>query len=213
MIEKNILKLISKNLDLSKEYFDILSALRRLEKIADRAVSIANLLHFAQVGGDMVQSWYLCYNFCMKKAINKIKNYFSTNFEVLAGIIIFIGIIASGKDFYKAIIFMLEFIVIMEVVKMVSDFIKKETLRLRYVIDIFIIFLIRDVIILTTNKNRDYFDISFLLFVIFVFFIFRILAIKFSPGVIKISKDTVIEYDDERPNKKVTTTKESNSDE
>ena len=56
MIEKNILKLISKNLDLSKEYFDILSALRRLEKIADRAVSISNLLHFAQVGGDIVQS-------------------------------------------------------------------------------------------------------------------------------------------------------------
>jgi len=56
MIEKNLLKLISKNLDLSKEYFDILSALRRLEKIADRAVSIANLLQFAQVGGDIVQS-------------------------------------------------------------------------------------------------------------------------------------------------------------
>ena len=107
---------------------------------------------------------------------------------------------------------MLEFIVIMEVVKMISDFIKKETLRLRFVIDIFIIFLIRDVIILTTNKNRDYFDISFLLFVIFVFFIFRILAIKFSPGVIKISKDTVIEYDDGRPSKTINTTKESNSD-
>ena len=56
MIEKNILKLISKNLDLSREYFDILSALRRLEKIADRAVSMANLFHFAQVGGDIVQS-------------------------------------------------------------------------------------------------------------------------------------------------------------
>ena len=56
MIEKNILKLITKNLDLSKEYFDILSALRRLEKIADRAVSIANLLQFAQAGGDIVQS-------------------------------------------------------------------------------------------------------------------------------------------------------------
>ena len=78
----------------------------------------------------------------MKRAINKIKNYFSTNFEVLAAIIIFIGIIASGKDFYKAIILMLEFIVIMEVVKMVSDFIKKETLRLRYVIDIFIIIMV-----------------------------------------------------------------------
>ncbi len=149
----------------------------------------------------------------MKKAINRIKNYFSTNFEVLAAMIILIIVLIAGIEFYKAIILMLEFIVIMEVVKMISDFIKKETLRLRYVIDIFIIFLIRDVIILTTNKNRDYFDISFLLFVIFVFFMFRILAIKFSPGIIKISKDTVIEYDDERPNKKVTTTKESNSDE
>ena len=149
----------------------------------------------------------------MKKAINKIKNYFSTNFEVLVATIIFIGILVAGIDFYKAIILMLEFIVIMEVVKMISDFIKRETLRLRYVIDIFIIFLIRDVIILTTNKNRDYFDISFLLFVIFVFFIFRILAIKFSPGIIKISKDTVIEYDDDRPNKKIQTTKELNSNE
>lgn len=149
----------------------------------------------------------------MKKAINKIKNYFSTNFEVLAATIILMIILVAGIEFYRAIILMLEFIVVMEVVKMISDFIKKETLRLRYVIDIFIIFLIRDVIILTTNKNRDYFDISFLLFVILIFFIFRILAIKFSPGIIKISKDTIIEYDDERPNKKVITTKESNSDE
>jgi len=77
---------------------------------------------------------------------------------------------------------MLEFIVIMEVVKMISDFIKRETLRLRYVLDIFIIFLIREVIILSANKNRDYVDITFLLFVIFIFFIFRILAIKYSPG-------------------------------
>lgn len=149
----------------------------------------------------------------MKKAINKIKDYFSNNFEVLAAMIIFTGILIAGIEFYKAIILMLEFIVIMEVVKMISDFIKKETLRLRFVVDIFIIFLIRDVIILTTNKNRDYFDITFLLLVIFIFFMFRILAIKFSPGIIKISKDTVIEYDDERPNKKVVTTKESNSDE
>ena len=149
----------------------------------------------------------------MKKAINKIKIYFSSNFEVLAGVIIFIAVLISGKEFYKAIILMLEFIVVMEVVKMISDFIKKETLRLRYIIDIFIIFLIRDVIILTTNRTRDYVDITFLLIVIFVFFIFRILAIKFSPGIIKISKDTVIEYEDDRPNKKIITTKESNPNE
>jgi len=99
---------------------------------------------------------------------------------------------------------MLEFIVIMEVVKMVSDFIKKEKLRLRFVVDIFIIFLIRDVIILASDRNKDYFDIAFLLCVIFVFFIFRILSIKYSPGVIKISKDTVIEYEDDRKPKKIT---------
>lgn len=117
----------------------------------------------------------------MKKAINKISNYFSSNFEVLVATVIFLTVVLAGNNFYSAIILMLEFIVIMEVVKMISDFIRKETLRLRYVLDIFIIFLIREVIILSANKNKDYFDIVFLLFVIFIFFIFRILAIKFSP--------------------------------
>ena len=117
----------------------------------------------------------------MNEALKKIKVYFSSNFEVLAALIIFIFIFSTGIKFYKAIILMLEFIVVMEVVKMISDFIKKEKLRLRFVIDIFIIFLIRDVIILTTDIHRDYFDIVFLLLVIFIFFIFRILAIKFSP--------------------------------
>jgi len=56
MVEKNILKQISKNLELSKEYFDILSSLRKLERTADRASSIANLLLFAYVGGDLEQA-------------------------------------------------------------------------------------------------------------------------------------------------------------
>ncbi len=119
----------------------------------------------------------------MKEALIKSKKYFSSNFEVLIASIIFLLILAFGLKFYKAIILMLEFIVIMEVVKMISDFIKKEKLRLRYVIDIFIIFLIRDVIILSTNLKKDYFDIGFLLAVIFVFFIFRILAITYSPSL------------------------------
>lgn len=94
----------------------------------------------------------------MKKAINKISNYFSSNFEVLVATVIFLTVLLAGNDFYSAIILMLEFIVIMEVVKMISDFIRKETLRLRYVLDIFIIFLIREVIILSANKNKDYFE-------------------------------------------------------
>ena len=124
----------------------------------------------------------------MKRALLNIKKYFESNYEVLIAMVLFIAIILSGLEFSKAIIYMLEFIVIMEVVKMISDFIKKEKLRLRFVIDIFIIFLIRDVIIQASHKNKDYIDISFLLIVIFVFFIFRIMSIKYSPGIKKINK-------------------------
>jgi len=148
----------------------------------------------------------------MRKAIKRIKKYFSKNFEVLAAALIFLIILIIKVDFYKAIILMLEFIVIMEIVKMISEYIKKDTLRLRHVLDTFIIFLTRDVIILSTDKNRDYFDIVFLLFVISVFFIFRILAVKFSPGIITVSKKAVIEYDD-KLYKKDLSMKESNKDE
>lgn len=139
----------------------------------------------------------------MKRALTNIRKYFRSNYEVLAAVVIFIIIMVAGFEFSKTIVLLLEFIVIMEVVKMISDFIKKEKLRLRFVIDIFIIFLIRDVIIYASHTNKDYFTILFLLFVIFVFFIFRILSIKYSPGVIKISKDTVIEYEDDRKSKEI----------
>jgi phosphate transport system protein len=51
IIEKNLLKKISNNLSLSQDYQDIMQALRRLEKIADRALSIASLMHYAKLGG------------------------------------------------------------------------------------------------------------------------------------------------------------------
>lgn len=56
IVEKNTLKLITKKIELSKDYFDVLSSLRRLEKTADRAASIANLLLFAEVGGVLEQA-------------------------------------------------------------------------------------------------------------------------------------------------------------
>jgi len=126
----------------------------------------------------------------MENNINKSLKYITSNIEVWVAIVIFLAVVITGNDFYGAIILMLEFIVIMEVVKMVSDFITQKALHLRYVLDIFIIFLIREVIILSVNKSKDYIDIVFLLFVIFVFFIFRILAVKFSPDVDK--KDSQI---------------------
>lgn len=53
MIEKNILKLIKKDIELSKDYFELLSSLRTLEKISGRATSIAHLIVFAELGGEL----------------------------------------------------------------------------------------------------------------------------------------------------------------
>ena len=121
----------------------------------------------------------------MKNSLERIKIYLSSNFELLIAAIVFIGVLVLQLEFHKTIVLMLEFVVIMEVMKMISDFIKKEKLRLRFVIDIFIIFLIRDVIIQSSNDEKDYDNILFLLLVIFIFFMFRILTIKFSPGNIR----------------------------
>ena len=51
MIEKSLLNEVSENIELSREYQGVMSALRRLEKVADRALSIAVLMHYAKVGG------------------------------------------------------------------------------------------------------------------------------------------------------------------
>ncbi len=53
IIEQSLLKKTSENLHLSRDYQDIMAALRRLEKIADRALSIASLMHYAKVGGEI----------------------------------------------------------------------------------------------------------------------------------------------------------------
>ena len=113
------------------------------------------------------------------------KNLIKNNYEIIIGVTIFLVIIISKIEFYKAIILLLEFIVILEIVKMTMDFINKNKLSLRYVIDIFIIFLIRDIVILVTEKNYDKNKIIFLLFIVAVFFAFRILAIKYSPVLYK----------------------------
>jgi len=51
MIEKSLLNELNENIHLSREYQLVMSALRRLEKIADRALSIAVLMHYARIGG------------------------------------------------------------------------------------------------------------------------------------------------------------------
>ncbi len=101
----------------------------------------------------------------------------------IAGII-FLTILIAKVPFYLAVTLMLEFMVIIEVVRMIVDFIEKKRVQLRFVIDIFIIFLTRDVIIQVTQPTINQERILFLLLVIFIFFIFRLLSLFFSPSVI-----------------------------
>ncbi len=126
-----------------------------------------------------------CYTLSLQCHMNFLKK----NYELLLASVVFVAILGTHYPFYKAIILMLEFIVIIEVVKMIAEFMEKKRLRLRYVIDIFIIFLTRDVIILTTDPNKEHKEILFLLLVIFVFFLFRILAVLFSPALSKKKKE------------------------
>lgn len=51
IIEKKLMKKANDEPELSQNYQDIMQALRRLEKIADRALSIASLMHYAKIGG------------------------------------------------------------------------------------------------------------------------------------------------------------------
>jgi len=120
------------------------------------------------------------------------KKLIKNNYEIILGIAIFIAIMVSHIAFYKAIILLLEFIVILEVVKMTMDFINKNKLSLRYIIDVFIIFLIRDIVILVTNENYNKDKILFLLFIVASFFIFRVISIKYSPILYKKNKQQII---------------------
>jgi phosphate transport system protein len=53
ILEKNILSDIAKMIDHSADFIQLLSTMRKLERMADRSVSIVQLMIFARVGGVM----------------------------------------------------------------------------------------------------------------------------------------------------------------
>ncbi|MDD5405802.1 MAG: phosphate-starvation-inducible PsiE family protein [Sulfurovaceae bacterium] len=121
---------------------------------------------------------------------NNMKTFLMKYYAVIIATGIFFYILISQVPFYLAVTLMLEFVVMIEVVRMVADFIEMKRVKLRFVIDIFIIFLTRDVIIQVTQPTIDQERILFLLLVIFIFFIFRLLSLFFSPSIISKSSQT-----------------------
>lgn len=53
ILEKNILTELSKMNEFNTSHIQILSTMRKLERVADRAVNIAKLLVFAKIGGEL----------------------------------------------------------------------------------------------------------------------------------------------------------------
>lgn len=111
----------------------------------------------------------------------KLAKYFEKYLAVVIATFVFLSILVFDMEFYKAVTLMLEFVVLIEVVRMILDFIEKKMIQIRFVMDIFIIFLVRDVVINVTQPIINQNKVIFLIFVIFVFFIFRILSMYFSP--------------------------------
>ena len=97
--------------------------------------------------------------------------------EVIIGIFIFSLIIYFKFDFYKAVVLMLELMVIIEIVQMIFVFFKKERIKIRYIIDASLIFFIRELLIAVTNKSPTN-KIILYVGLIGVFFFFRYLSLK-----------------------------------
>jgi phosphate transport system protein len=55
ILEKNIMADLCKDIENSAECIEVLSTMRKLERMADRAVNVTKLMLFARVGGELRQ--------------------------------------------------------------------------------------------------------------------------------------------------------------
>ncbi|QOY53632.1 phosphate-starvation-inducible PsiE family protein [Candidatus Sulfurimonas marisnigri] len=96
---------------------------------------------------------------------------------------IFVSDIHSINSFSKLVVALLEFIIILELVRMLVEFLfsDENRIKLRLVLDSTIVFFIRD-IMLIANDKLDILKIAYLLGIIAVLFILRIFAMKYSPA-------------------------------
>ena len=87
------------------------------------------------------------------------------------------------NSFAKLVVALLEFIIILELVRMLVEFLfsDENRIKLRLMLDSTIVFFIRD-IMLIVNDKFDIAKIVSILGVITVLFLLRILAMKYSPS-------------------------------
>ncbi len=114
--------------------------------------------------------------FTLKKAPVFIK------FFITLILFILVKDLGSINTFSKLAVALLEFIIILELVRMLVEFLfsDENRIKLRLMIDSTIVFFIRD-ILLIVNDKFDFQKIAAILGIILVLFIFRYITMKFSP--------------------------------
>lgn len=117
-----------------------------------------------------------------------VKHYFSFGklpiFEFLITLSLFIAVkdFVTINSFAELVVALLEFIIILELVRMLIEFLFSEDnrIKLRLMIDSTIVFFIRD-ILLIVNDKFDLLKIVSMLGIIAVLFLFRYITMKYSP--------------------------------
>lgn len=107
------------------------------------------------------------------------------NFIITLSLFFFIKDFHSIDSFSKLVVTLLEFIIILELVRMLVEFLISDDnrIRIRFMIDSTIVFFIRD-IMLIVNDTFDSKKIFIILGIIAILFTFRFVALKYSPSKI-----------------------------
>ena len=84
----------------------------------------------------------------------------------------------SKIDFIFLVTALLEFLITIELVRMILEFIigKEHSIRLRYMIDAAIMFMVRDLLLVVSDKDAEYSKILMIVGVVFSLFVFRTIS-------------------------------------
>ncbi len=116
------------------------------------------------------------------------KTPFFINFLITLALFVSVKDFESISSFASLAVALLEFIIILELVRMLMEFLfsDENQIKLRLLIDSTIAFFIRD-IMLIVNDKFDLIKIVSILGIIGILFMFRIVAMKFSPSYMESS--------------------------
>lgn len=129
--------------------------------------------------------------------ISTITNNGKAMIETFIALSLFLLVALEFISLLKLIAGLLAFIVILEVIRMITDFILdgKKIMKITLIIDGFIVFFLRDVVLIFSEEKYPLPEkqekIIMLFFMILSFFLFRYLSVKYSPNESEQNKEII----------------------